>query len=262
YGKFIKKINFTGRGPGEYLTLENIITDKNSNIIVEDSKGLKFIKYDSDFNFISSFPKKVFSTVSDWLIEDNKLTCFYSGISIYDDLDKSIYTYDLNSGEIINKSGIVPEAHEKFDVLQAGGSLLNSQEALYYQYPLDYQLYASKNSKNYILFDEIPSNFKTIDKKFNVNELKPKYSILLKSFIIKNLIFIKFINPNDDAGILTFNIHDMNGNLVKSNLKTKNLFGKLIIVDNKIIHINDYKRKISSKLQRLNPFINIYTFKY
>jgi len=60
-GKFITKIGALGNGPGEYLKIEDIIVDKDSQTIkLYDIRGRKIIIYDFDGSYIREFRLHLF----------------------------------------------------------------------------------------------------------------------------------------------------------------------------------------------------------
>ncbi len=55
-GRFIRQIGTQGRGPGEYLSVEEIsVNYKDSCVNLFDFPSQKFLKYDHDGNYITSF---------------------------------------------------------------------------------------------------------------------------------------------------------------------------------------------------------------
>ena len=75
-GKFIRKINKKGRGPGEYLSLNDVAVDvSNKRLIVHDDMAQKI----SIFTYEGEFIEKIrldFITTSIAYLGNNRLACY------------------------------------------------------------------------------------------------------------------------------------------------------------------------------------------
>ncbi len=262
-GKVLNKFKAVGGGPGEYKRVNNIIVNDKGNIIIEDEGGLKFIQYDSSFQFIKNIPKQVFSRVSDWIIHNDSLICFYSLINIYDNLEEPIYIYDLDLGEIVYKGGIVSSIQKKYDVREEGGSLFMINNFIYYQFPLEYQIYAVKDSKDYQLFRNMPDNFKAIEKNYDVYNPTQNYTLIYKTIVLDDLLVVNYYPPMNDnlKRTILYDVYDLNGDMLKAKLETKEIFGLFKSHKDKMILINNYQRKVNEKMQTSNPLLKVITLK-
>ena len=106
-GRFIRKINKKGRGPGEYLSLNDVAVDvSNKRLIVLDDIAQKL----SIFTYEGEFIEKIgldFITTSIAYLGNNKLACYCDYISnpIYSIRSKSpnLILFDLQTRKTQSK---------------------------------------------------------------------------------------------------------------------------------------------------------------
>ena len=106
-GRFIRKINKKGRGPGEYLSLNDVAVDvSNKRLIVHDDIAQKI----SIFTYEGEFIEKIgldFITTSIAYLGNNKLACYCDYISnpIYSIRSKSpnLILFDLQTRKTQSK---------------------------------------------------------------------------------------------------------------------------------------------------------------
>jgi hypothetical protein len=100
-GKVLNNIRRLGNGPGEYLSLYDMLYDKNENLIeLLDMNQQKVIKYDLDNKFVSEF-KTLCMSFSFKKIDENTYL-FYNNNMLSDIISDNLICYDVQKGKITN----------------------------------------------------------------------------------------------------------------------------------------------------------------
>jgi hypothetical protein len=98
-GESLSSIRHLGDGPGEYISLYDMLYDKNENIIeLLDMNGQKVLRYGMNDHFISEF-KTSFSSFSFYKIAPSAYL-FYNNNMISDVTDRKLVRYDARTSKI------------------------------------------------------------------------------------------------------------------------------------------------------------------
>lgn len=283
-GKYINKLNNIGRGPNEYLSLEDFFID-NDTIYIFSSVSQKIIIHNLDFSPIRSF----------------KVPTYGTNISLIND---KIYLYtnfradNLRNFYAINKvSGKIEDCFSPFEEKKKGVSYSKTtfskyKDKLYCFLPFDYSIYSiqdfslSKISNlNFGKDKMFPEQFKDYSyeeqKDYKIAHYKDWFDLPING--INNLYwsdkFIFFTFTNAIFPYIYFKSHESGkqifGNLQNSEtfLLANNAFGYIndscYICINSPEDIHSYlerKYKLPECLQNLkiddNPVLSVFTLKF
>lgn len=137
-GKFIHKLNKVGRGPGEYLSLEDFVV-YNDTLYVLSSASQKIIVCDLRFNPIKDIKTEAYS--SNLAVNNDKIYVF-----------NNFRSNDLNNFYVINKnSNDIEKRFFNFPAKKRGVSKTMSvfaeyRNALFCILPYDYTIYQIQDS--------------------------------------------------------------------------------------------------------------------
>ena len=179
-GKAIGCVGHKGHGPGEYINIADFSIDCDGNVYVLDYNSLSLLKYNSQYDFISSQKLPFYAEVLQCL-SDNKfafgLTANNSGKYPHDHVivtnkdlekEKTIARYENDTDDNFHLSGF---------------GFTKTKEGVFYHKPIDEHVYLlddSGNLKDVFLFDfrskRVPDAFrKNIEDKL---ELFANYTAL------------------------------------------------------------------------------------
>lgn len=99
-GKYLGGIDRSGKGPGEYVVIEDFMVADNGHIEIMDSRGKKLIVYDDSLNFLyeRALPFFAFS-----FIENEGFYWFYTGTSYNDDFSYKLIVMDSSLTTIVKR---------------------------------------------------------------------------------------------------------------------------------------------------------------
>jgi hypothetical protein len=132
-GRYLRKLNKKGNGPGEYLSLDDFFIS-DGLLYVFSSDIQKIIIYDTDFNFIKDFSTGTHGTNFDYV---NSNLFLYTNFFAED--CKHFYVIDKSTGTIKGK-------YKDFLRKQRGVGCSTSgfakhRDSLYISFPYDYSIY-------------------------------------------------------------------------------------------------------------------------
>jgi len=197
-GVYKSKLDNIGRGPGEYLSLDDFfITDSLIYTLISDQRKINI--YDLNFKFISNFPIHSHGTT----ITCNNDTLFL--FSNYSSLERyHFYMYQQTTGKLIGKFRTFPSKLQGTGYAQT--TFAKHKNNMYYFLPFHYTIYTfqSQTTPVYKLdFGEkymYPQDFKLYSDTERIDYLK-RYSDPMdypigrinNLFISEQLIFFTFV---------------------------------------------------------------------
>lgn len=199
-GKYLRKLNKIGRGPDEYLSLNDFFIF-NSHVYVLSHEMQKILKYDMSFNLKNTFNTHTYASNIEYF--DSKIFLYtnYSSISGH-----NLYIYDMETGEILNK-------YMNYNLKQLGTqyrrtTFAKDEENIYLFLPYDYNIYIlnEKNETIFLslnfgeskMFSEEFKNFSTEEKNYYIKSRYTGFDALPINginnlHISKDLIYFTFV---------------------------------------------------------------------
>lgn len=115
-GKFLFKLNKTGKGPHEYITLTDVYINKSGIINILDKKGRKILKYNSSGKHLKTFNTGLIGESFIKLNKDN--WCIHIGSNITEESKYKLNFYSERSKEIISKKRYITKDEYKWRYLK------------------------------------------------------------------------------------------------------------------------------------------------
>lgn len=174
-GNYERKLSRKGKGPGEYLSLDDFFVE-DSLLYVLSSGNKKILVYDEDFNCVKDYSIGTHA---------GNMECVNNRIYIYANFFsreyKNIYIFDKNSGEAVNKHCDYPQKQAGVGFYSSGFARWN--DSLFISFPYDYRIYKvdEEECRPYLKidFDEnkmFPKEWKTLSDKERTEKRKQRYA--------------------------------------------------------------------------------------
>lgn len=132
-GRFLNKINRTGKGPGEYLSIDDFFV-RDSFIYILSSSSQKILIFDQALKHIKSFKTDAFPSRMEYV---------YNNLFVYNCFNsrdlKNFHIFDLESGKL--KSKFVSYRAKQTGAAFHDSALAKNDSLLHYFLPYDYHIY-------------------------------------------------------------------------------------------------------------------------
>jgi|GEM_PF-4324230 len=251
-GTVVKRFEASGHGPGEYISIDGIITDKDGNIYVSNSEGRNIIKYDSCFNYILSIKLKSLNPPNSFDINsDNNLICYHSS-----EPDAAIFIYNTKTGEYIDKYGSGDALEFKFNSPNCARSLNVDGQKYYYIHAHEYKIYEVDESGDLTtITPSSTSGFKVINSNSPNPFIARKYSFIIHAMLMKGLFFINIKSPDmENKPGMNFDLVTKEGDVLKKRMQFGNVWWLNKVDDHTFLSLNYEKQKRSNQ-----QVISLYT---
>lgn len=166
-GKFLRSLDRSGKGPGEYIVIEDFFVDRNGNIEILDPRGKKLIAYDDSLNFINERTLPFFAFN---FIKDDGFYWFYTGTSYNEGQSFKLFVMDSSLTSIEKQYFPFAETELKYLNFSDQKNFGFSDDKIHFQYSYNDTIYQIEKDElkrvKYINFNEknMPKNF--IDKSY------------------------------------------------------------------------------------------------
>lgn len=244
-GVVVKRFEATGHGPGEYVYVEGIRTDRHGNIYLNNSEARNVIKYDSSFNYILTIKLKSLNPPNSFDIDaEDNLICYHSS-----EPDAAIFIYNTLTGEFKGKFGSGDELEHRFNSPNCARSLNIEGHRYYYIHAHEYKIYEVDESGDLTTITPTStSGFKVINSE-SPNPFAPrKYSFIIDAMLMKGLFFIDIKSPGtENKPGMNFDLVTKEGSVLKRNMKFGNVWWLNKVDDNTFLSLNYEKQKNSNQ---------------
>jgi len=251
-GVFIKRLKKNGSGPGEYKSIEDFCLNDSNHVFIKNGSSKYVLEYDDNFNFLCSHKIDTFIPITNMIYKNNRFY-LYSPAGMQKGLCY-IYNEDWELIQRFYEGDEVGLKYARPFLGLSGCFILGDKIVLYQSTRLAFSIY-DLNGK----FDkEITPNrnfsipetkVRPFDRNIKINLIEFAYSLTSK------LILYEIMNPKSQE---TWDIIDLEGNIIKKNLKRKNNSGMFA-------NLNNYKfaklEQVEDRKKRILTQIIIYTLK-
>ena len=151
-GKFLYSIEKRGKGPGEYLTLDDVYID-NGIIFILDRQGQKIIKYNTNGEFLGTLNTGLYAESFAKLSED--IFCLYIGSNKNDASSYRMNYYSEKQKKIVHRALPITENEYKWMYFFDLNNFTSKDADLLFKYSFNDTIYSlNKHGLNpYILID-------------------------------------------------------------------------------------------------------------
>lgn len=251
-GGVVRRFEASGHGPGEYISIDGIKTDRYGNVYLNNSQGRNIIKYDSSFTFLLNIKLKSLNPPNSFDIDsDGNLICYHSS-----EPDAAIFVYNSRTGEFTGKYGSGDQLEHKFNSPNCARSLNIDGHRYYYIHAHEYKIYEVDESGDLTtITPSSTSGFKVINSDSPNPFVARKYSFILNAMLMKNLFFINIKSPGmENKPGMNFDVVTKEGSVLKKGLKFGDVWWLNKVDDNTFVSLNYAKQKRSK-----NQVITLYT---
>jgi hypothetical protein len=141
YGKFIRKIGKIGKGPGEYISIDDFTIDKNNSLVYLLTNRKNILLYDINGKYIRSFDIDFYASKIEYNNASKRI--YFVG----DDLGDNLIIADLNCKKI---KGFFPNKNMGKHVRILNNPFTNLDTIVLYRRFLDDNIYTLKGDSLYI----------------------------------------------------------------------------------------------------------------
>lgn len=214
-GNLINRLLKVGNGPGEYLSIGQIITDQNKTLYIDDHLHNRILVYDSTFKYVNYIDRKTtsLSSFSSFSFVNGKILVGLCNV----DSDFSLFKYNITTFKLINKCCSPDNRALQFNSFINIGDIAMDGDQLFYIKPHYYQIYREDNCNELEIMNTKSSSFIDIDKKIKtVYQSELPYSVLAKLYCENKFFIIKF--GRNSEGHKNYDIIAKDGSLIKENV--------------------------------------------
>ena len=271
-GRFMRKLDKKGKGPDEYLSLDDFFIH-NSLIYILSNSMQKILIYDTFFHLKKTFNTGTYASNIDFFGDKIFLYSNFSSLQ-----EKNIYVYNMETGKLLNN-------FKRFEERQRGvgysrTTFAKDEECIYAFFPYDYNIYMLTDKEETVFTtldfgkkNMFPNEFKDMSSDERKSYQKSRYSGFSELPIpgIDNLYISK------DLLFFTFVYHMLEYSLFYNRLQDKLQFGYLkntvqfplaqsshLLIENNSLYsfilpedmigrAEDYKEQVPAILTSLKP---------
>jgi len=215
-GKFIRKLDKKGRGPDEYISIDDFFIH-NSLIYVLSNASQKILIYDIFFHLKKTYRTETFAHNFEYFGDKIFLYTNFSS-----PIRNNLYVFNMENGELLN-------TYKKYDQKQSGVSYTRTifakdEECIYAAFPYDYNIYIldEKDETVFITLDfgeknMFPNELKYFSDDEKDNYKKSRYRNFFEMpipdidnlYVSKNLIYFTFIYHAFEYSLFYDRLHDI-----------------------------------------------------